>query len=364
MKFFPEKVLIIGGTGFLGFHSALEFLKRHIAVSSVSIPDVELGDWVPDQLEIISDNFDVFTADLQKLTDLMGGFDTVIYAVGPDDRITPPAPSQDFFHEKLVFHPRRAADAARNAGVRRFVVLNSYFAYFDSLTGGSLASHHPYIKARVQQAEALIKTGESEVMDVMILQLPYIFGCMPGREPLWKKVFLDRFEKMPLIMFPGGGSVMIHVRGVAQAVVAAAINGEHGQHYQIGLTNMKFKKMITLMLKASGSKKKILTVPTSIAALGGSQIKKHDRKLGLEGGLDYSKLMTDIQSKDFYYNVELIQQVQESLNYSELDFDEPPTVEQGIRETIQACYPELFPEFKAANLIRPDLEKIKRVWNK
>jgi hypothetical protein len=53
-------------------------------------------------------------------------------------------------------------------------------------------------------------------MDVMVLELPYIFGAMPGRTPLWKDVFIERFFRAPVICFPRGGTTMIHVRAVAR----------------------------------------------------------------------------------------------------------------------------------------------------
>ena len=62
MKYPAKNVFIIGGTGFLGYYSALEFLKKGIAVSSASIPDVKLGDWFPRQINIASDNLNIFKA--------------------------------------------------------------------------------------------------------------------------------------------------------------------------------------------------------------------------------------------------------------------------------------------------------------
>ena len=40
-------VFIAGGTGLIGYQSALEFLKRGHDVSSISLPDIEFGDWFP-----------------------------------------------------------------------------------------------------------------------------------------------------------------------------------------------------------------------------------------------------------------------------------------------------------------------------
>jgi len=360
-----SNVFIVGGTGFLGYYSALEFLKKGIAVSSASIPDVELGDWFPKQINIVSENLDVFTASEAELAEVLKGHDAIVYAVGPDDRYTPDAPAYEFFFDRLVTQCAKVLKAAKSVGVKRAVVLNSYFAYFDRQPeyAGLLSNNHAYIKARVRQAEETIKVGEEGVMDVMVLELPYIFGSMPGRMPLWKEVFLDRFDKMPAVFFPKGGTVMLHVRGVAHSVVAATLNGKHGQRYPIGLVNMKYKDMIKIMYDAIDNNKKIITVPTWLAYLTGIMLKYADKRKGKESGLDYAKLMTNIQSKDLFYSDEVIAQTKEALGYDALGYTDDDVAE-GIKSTMQACYPEKFPDSDPANQVKQDLKIINKVWNK
>lgn len=364
MKHPVKNVFIVGGTGFLGYYAALEFLKKGIAVSSASIPDVKLGDWFPKQIKIVSDNLNIFTASEEELVKVFTGADALVYAVGPDDRVTPPAPAYDFFHDKLVVQCSKVVRAARKAGVKRVSILNSYFAFFDRMPeyNGRLSKNHPYIRVRTEQATACIAEGKKGEMDVMILELPYIFGSMPGRLPLWKEVFLDRFDKMPAVFFPKGGTVMVHVRGIAEAIVASIVNGEHGGKYPIGISNMKYKKMIKIMYDAIGNTKKILTVPTWMAYLGGLSINRAEAKHGKQGGLNYAKLMTDIQSKNLYYSDELINKVKSELGYKELGYDNSIDVESGIMTTMQACYPEKFPDSDPANQVKEDLAIINKIW--
>jgi len=361
-----KNVFIVGGTGFLGYYSALEFLKKGIAVSSASIPDVKLGDWFPKQINIVTDNLDIFKASEDELVAVFKGHDAMVYAVGPDDRYAPPAPAYDFFHDKLVVQCAKVLRAARKAGVKRAVVMNSYFAYFDRQKefNGLLSKNHPYIRARVEQAQACIHEGEEGIFDVMILELPYIFGSMPGRLPLWKEVFLDKFEKMPAVFFPKGGTVMLHVRGVAEAVVAATLNGRHGEKYPVGLSNMMYKEMIRTMYDAIGNNKKIYTIPTAFAYLGGLYFNLLEKKYGKEGGLNYAKLMPDIQARKMFYSDEVIAKMKLDLGYRALGFDNSLDVKSGIITTMQACYPEKFPESDPANQVKEDLAIIDKVWSK
>lgn len=347
MKFEVNSVVIAGGTGFLGYYSALMFLERKIGVSAIALPnEINLGDWYPKEIRV--QYGDLFAMSEEEIFNLFKdkGFDTLIYALGPDDRVTPDEPAYPFFRLRLVDYAKKIVSAAKRAGIRRCVVMNSYFAYFDRLSKGELAKNHPYIRARVEQAAELIALGESGKFDVMILELPYIFGAMPERQPLWKSVFLDRFDKMPQVFFPNGGTNMIHVRGVAEAVVAAACNGENGERYPIGSENMKFKDMIDTMMETIGSKKRFVAMPTILCAGAGWFIKMNDERKNKYSGLDYSKLMTQIQSKDFYFDASVSQR---KLGYDELGFTGGGDVTEAIRETMKACYPERFDEL--GNLI-------------
>ncbi|UCG01066.1 MAG: NAD(P)H-binding protein [Candidatus Heimdallarchaeota archaeon] len=325
------KIIIIGGTGFLGYHSLLEFRKKGHSVNTISIPDVELGDWFPKEVEVKYVN--VFEQEESVLQELLSGYDVLVYAVGPDDRVTPPAPAYNFFHERLVNSCGKIVDAARNAGIKRCVVLNSYFAHFDRIWPElRLAENHPYIKCRVEQAERVIRAGQGK-MDVIILELPYIFGSMPGRIPLWKEVLLDRILKMKIVFFPKGGTNMIAVQHVAEAIVGAVERGEHGQRYLIGDTNLSWKEMLNIIFNTLGMKKRVITIPTFLATFYGRRMKKLEEKEGKEGGLDLGRLFQDIQSKELYYDPS---ETAEKLGYNRSG------LQKAIEDTVRACYPDRF----------------------
>ena len=162
-----SKVIIIGGTGFLGYHAGLELLKRDNEVHSLNLPDPNLKDWFPEEINMRCG--DLFSMSHNELVEILSGFDAMIYSVGPDDRSMPKAPSYEFFSEKLVDTSVRVFEAAREAGVKRSVLLNSYFAYFHRKRPElKLGKRHSYIRARIEQAESVIETVMGN-MDVMVL---------------------------------------------------------------------------------------------------------------------------------------------------------------------------------------------------
>ncbi|MHA1784896.1 MAG: NAD-dependent epimerase/dehydratase family protein [Candidatus Helarchaeota archaeon] len=322
------KVFIVGGTGFLGYYATLEFLDRGHEVDTISLPDIELGDWFPkDKVGVKYGN--VFKMDHEELTELFKGYDAMVYAVGPDDRYTPKAPAYDFFHERLVVACGKVVEAARDAGVKRCAILNSYFCYFDrTMPELNLAERHPYIKCRVEQATHCIEIG-GDKMEVMILELPYIFGTMPERVPLWKEVFVDRVLNMkPWMIFPKGGTNMISVQHIAEAIVGAIERGKGGKRYTIGDKNLTWKEWLKIIQKAAGIKRRILTMPCWMGTIWGWKLRRKDKKEGKEAGLNHKLLFKDIQCRELFFDPT---PSQEELGYT------GGGLEEAIIETIKRC---------------------------
>ena len=331
-----KKLMIVGGTGFLGYYTAKLALSKGYEVGSISILDddlvnKDLDSWYPK--EIKNTLLDVFTASEEELVEAIKGYDYLIYAVGPDDRYTPKAPSYDFFHYRLVDCCAKVFRAAEQAGVRKGVVYNSYFAYFDrKYPEMKLTEKHPYIRCRVEQADLLNK--QKQKMEVVVLELPYIFGSMESRLPIWRDVFLDRYVNgHKTVYFSKGGTTMIAVEHIAEAGIGAIEYGQDGERYPIGDENRKFKWMLEYMSECKGVKKKVLLPPTWMCVLGAKAIQNKDKKEGLQGGLDFGKVMKDIMSRDMVIEPEVMDKVNAELHISR------GGLEEAIKATMERCYP-------------------------
>ena len=328
------KIMIVGGTGFLGYYTTLAALQKGHSVGSLSLNDIDLDGWYPKDVDVRFG--DVFAMSEEAIAKEFEGYNAMVYSIGPDDRVTPPAPAYAFFHERLVEHCAKVFRAARKAGVKRAVVYNSYFATFNRLYPEKrLTELHPYIRCRVEQAQRVIDESSNQ-MDVMVLELPYIFGAMPGRTPLWKDVFLERFFRAPIIFFPKGGTTMIHVRSIGEAGVGALENGTHGTRYPIGDENHNFRVMLEWMEEGLGVKKPIWQVSAGLCAMGANMLAQKEAKAGKEAGLNMRHLMLDIMSEELYIPEQTIDEISLLLGYSR------GGVKDGIIETMHACYPEGF----------------------
>lgn len=325
------KIMIVGGTGFLGYYTALDALKKGHEVGSLALNDVNLEGWYPKEVAV---NYgDVFELSEDELVSYFKGYDAMVYSVGPDDRITPPAPSYDFFHERLVEHCAKVCRAAERAGVKRCVVYNSYFAYFDRVYPDKhFADNHPYIKTRVKQAKLCIE--QAKTMDVMILELPYIFGSMPERTPLWKDTFLDRFANgKKKILFPKGATTMIAVEHVGESGVGALMYGKHGERYPVGEENRSFDFFLdTMMVELLGKKRKIWHPARWMLVLGGKMMRKNEFKHGNEAGLNMPLVMKDILSRELFISEEDMKKTRDELHMT------TGGLEEAIKKTAKACY--------------------------
>lgn len=323
------KIIIVGGTGFLGYYASLEFLGRGHQVTSLALPDIDLGDWFPKEVEVKYDNvFDMSTEELVKIFD---GYDAMVYAVGPDDRVTPKAPAYEFFHERLVEACGTVVSAAREAGIRRCVVLNSYFATLHRMKPEKkLDEHHPYIRCRLEQAERVIAEGKDS-MAVMVLELPYIFGTMPERVPIWKDLLFERLRNDSKIYYPKGGSNMIAVEHVAEAIVGAVEKGKHGKRYPVGDENLTWNEMLSMMLTAMNLDKKVINIPKPAAVLFGFLLRGQHHREGLESGLDPVWLMREIMTDTFFFDPS---ESQKELGYGS------GGLQDSIHATVKACYPD------------------------
>ena len=331
-----KKLMIVGGTGFLGYYTAKLALSKGYEVGSISILDddlenKDLDSWYPK--EIKNTLLDVFEASEEELEKAIKGYDYMIYAVGPDDRYTPKAPSYEFFHHRLVDCCAKVFRAAEKAGVKKAAVYNSYFAYFDRrYPEMKLAEKHPYIRCRVEQAKLL--NEQKSKMEVVVLELPYIFGSMEARVPIWRDVFLDRYVNgHKTVFFSKGGTTMIAVEHIAEAGIGALEYGQNGERYPIGDENRSFKWMLSYMSECKGVKKKVVLPPTWMCVLGAKAIQNKDKKEGLEGGLNFGLVMKEIMSIDMVIEPEVMDRVNKELHISR------GGLEEAIQKTMDRCYP-------------------------
>lgn len=324
-----EKVFVLGGTGLLGLETINVLLSKDYEVSTISRNEEVMEDVLPDQVT------DRFIGDINKMTDeeimeMLKGKDAFLYAAGLDERTLPEAPAMKFYYENNVLTTQRLARLARKSGIKKFVIFGSYHTETASMWDDLNLEEQPYVKTRLLQEEVAFMEGEGE-MDVMSLRLPYIFGTMPHRTPLWKS-FFPRVQGLEVVKVPEGGTAMVTTKQVAEAAVGALEHGEHRATYAISGINMKYDEFYKMIAESLGQTDTIVeSVPLDQLKPSAKKMDEAVAAKGKEHAIHMEK-QVEMQNRDAFIDPNETMPI---LNYHEDD------VRAEIRKTLAACAKEV-----------------------
>lgn len=292
------KLFMVGGTGLLGSEGARQFIALGHTVTTLALPEVPLDDTLPKEMTIIKRNY--LEISDGEIYDYLKDTDAFIFAAGIDDRVSARPPVYQLYKKYNIDPVDRFLRIAKEVGVKHCLILGSYFAYFDKQwPRKKLAKHNPYIRSRVDQETVALSYADG-TMSVAILELPYIFGIQKGRRPVWTILIEQILAMKEKTMYPKGGTTMVTVRQVGQAMVGALFKTQGGKCYPIGYYNMTWMELLRLFHKGMGCPdKKIVTIPTFVFALAGKNMYKKSLKEGQEPGLNMGKFASAFASNMF-----------------------------------------------------------------
>lgn len=320
------KVFIIGGTGLLGSQAAEELIKRGHSVSSIALPPLPEGAGLPKEMKVSFGNYMEMSD--EALLSYFDGCEGFVFAAGVDERIERPPSIYQFFKKYNVEIVKRLLGLAKKAGVKHAVILGSYFSYFaKEKPEMELTKWHPYIRSRMEQEKEAFKFADGD-FNVAILELPYIFGIQAGRKPVWTFLVENLLGMKRITFYPKGGTTMLTVKQVGQAIAGALEKNQGANAYPIGYYNMEWKKMIAIFNQHIGREKnKIITIPKFLYRMSMKKIMKEQRENNIEGGLHMVKF-TDLQCANLF--------IDKSLGCDFLGVTEDD-IEQAIGQSAQLC---------------------------
>ena len=287
------KIFLIGGTGLLGSATAAELIRRGHQVHAIALPQVPEGAPLAPEMKLEFKNYLTLSDD--EIREYFKDCDGFVFASGVDERVEGPSPIYDFFCKYNVAPLENLLRIAKECGVKHSVICGSYFSHFEKIwPEKELYRWHPYIRCRIDQEKMALSLADDN-FSVAILELPYIFGAQPGREPVWTLIVKVVRGMKGSTLYPKGGTTMVTVKQVAQAMVGALEKTIGGQCWPIGYYNMEWKKFLTIVHKHMGLPgRKVITIPTWMFKLGIKSMEKQLREPGAEGGL-YMPKFADIQ---------------------------------------------------------------------
>ncbi len=289
------KAIILGAGGFIGYHITNEFISKGIEVTALEINEPKEG--------FFQKSVKVILKDLSKISDkeavkIIRGHEIAVFAGGIDDRAILKKPAYEKFHEINVKFCAKFISLCKKAGVKKSIILSSYFSYFDRVMPNlGLSKKHAYIKSRVEQRQACMAFASKD-FNVIILELPYIFGATPEKKVLWEPL-IKYVNSFPIIFFMKGGTAMVGVKTVAKAVYGAT-KLDKSAALPVYSENVSWKDWIMRILKLSGKNPKpIIFMPKFLAKIGAFFIKLVHWIKGVEGGLEPLSYM-DFQYMDSF----------------------------------------------------------------
>ena len=319
-----KRVFIVGGTGFLGYHTIQEFLKHGWEATALGLPPAPPVDLYSSGVKVILRDLDIATD--QELLDLLGGHEALIFAAGLDDRFPQKKPAYPKFFHANVEVPRRVLRLAKQAGIKHAVVFGSYFSHFNRLWPElRLADRHPYIRSRVEQEQAVTSIPD---LDVDVLELPYIFGRLPvrGWKSLWAPL-VKYLRAIPFVFYMKGGTACISANMVGKAAFGAITLGHANTCYPIGQENLSWSEMLIRLAAADERHIHVITIPNWLLKVGLIFFWLFHELQGREGGLD-PRHFAPLQTAETFLDPETSKRL---LGYDTDDLDD------AFQKTIQAC---------------------------
>ena len=276
-----QKVLVIGGQGFIGFH-LIHILKQRnyelVIASRKAQHDAEFHGF-----PVI--HFDLAHFSDEAILSVLKDFQVVVFGGGADDRTMPKEDPKTFFYRENVVPCVKLATLGKQVQLEKLVILGSYFTYYNrTRPEWKMAERHPYVSSRVLQQEETIKAADNHVK-VEILELPYIFGAAPNMIPLWKPL-VKYINATPWVFYTRGGTAMIGVEEVAKAIVGAIEYKGSNSIWQIGAENHTWSAMIDMFGSALGKKRKTVIIPTTMVRFFSWLTRLFFKITGKKSGLD------------------------------------------------------------------------------
>ena len=239
-------ILIVGGTGLIGGHTALHLASLGHRVTIAARKPGQEGSALATlpflTLDYIQGPID---------DDALSGFDALVFAAGNDIRHLPPGTDEAAHWQRAnaegvpAFFRR-----ARNAGIHRAVHIGSFYPQ----AAPHLVSKSAYVRGRML-ADDGVRALASADFHVCSLNAPFVAGTVPGLIvpglQAHANYALGRIPQIPPFAMPGGVN-FISTQSLSEAVAGALVRGENGKAYLVGDENLTFRDYFGAYFEAAG----------------------------------------------------------------------------------------------------------------
>ena len=261
-----QRVLVTGGTGFLGLRLARSLLgagnpvrvaARHpsdLLPPGVEYCPVDLSDPEQDYASALADREVVIHAA------------AILHASSPDERTVQ--------EQVNVESTKRIVQAAKHCGVSRFLYVSSTAAIGASRDRGRPADETfsfdlesaglTYGSTKRRAEQAVIEANGPELVTTVV-NPGFMFGPTNGGYRGWDVI--DRVLRRRFVACTRGGLSTVHVDDVVEGICAATVLGRGGERYILSGENVSFSEIARTISSVSGGRKVILPIPDALRTL-------------------------------------------------------------------------------------------------
>ena len=267
-----RKILITGGTGFLGTHIVRQFLdagEKNLRVMASSVPV-----WMRDAGVEAAEGS---VTNREDVSDAVKNVEAIYHLAGRVSRDNEDAVQMNRIH---VEGTRILCEAAKEAKVKTFVLASSSGTIacseteeiFDETypTPVEIISRWAYYISKYYQEKTALEHFDEKGTKLVVLNPSLLLGTEDERLSSTKPVLDFLARKIPYT--PSGGLNFVDVRDAATAFIRALERGRHREKYLLGAANMKFSEFFGRLERLSGVSAPMLRVPKNLAMAGSNLI--------------------------------------------------------------------------------------------
>ena len=267
-----KKILITGGTGFLGTHIVRQFIdagQTNLRVMASSVPEWMTDSGVESSVGSVTNRHDVAGA--------VSNVSAIFHLAGKVSRDNEDAAAMNKIH---VEGTRILCDAAKDAGVQTIVLASSSGTIavsedeqiFDETFPPPVEvfSRWAYYASKYYQERAAMEGFDGDGRKLVIVNPSLLLGPDDERLSSTKPVLDFLARKIPYT--PGGGLSFVDARDAAAAFISALEKGQHQEKYLLGSANMTFAQFFGRLERLSGIAAPMFKVPKKLAMAGSTMI--------------------------------------------------------------------------------------------
>src|SRR5687767_275962 len=263
-----KKILITGGTGFLGAHIVRQMLEageKNLRVMASSVPTWMTDAGVEPITGSVTDRDDVATA--------VRNVSVIVHLAGKVSRDNEDAVAMNKVH---VEGTRILCEAAKEAGVKTMLLASSSGTIavsedeqiFDETFPQpvDVISQWAYYASKYYQERTALAEFDGDGRRLVILNPSLLLGPDDERLSSTKPVLDFLAKRIPYS--PSGGLNFVDARDAATAFISALEKGRHQERYLLGAENMTFPEFFGRLERLSGVSAPMLKVPKKLAMAG------------------------------------------------------------------------------------------------